>query len=119
MPISPSKPCAWQGCNNLAQENKTFCEEHGRHKNDWDKERQSASKRGYDRHWRKARLAHLRKHPLCAECLRNGIIKPGTDVDHIIDHGGDHALFWAEDNRQTLCHECHSIKTLSKKGKVY
>jgi len=33
-------------------------------------------------------------------------------VDHIRDHKGDWALFTDRDNLQSLCHRCHSRKTM-------
>lgn len=59
----------------------------------------------------KARLLFLRKHPLCAECLREKRLTPATVVDHIVSHRGDERLFWDEANRQPLCKACHDKKT--------
>ena len=60
--------------------------------------------------WRKVRKAYITRHPLCAECERNGVIKQGKVVDHItpIRLGG--AQFnWS--NLQTLCEKCHNAKS--------
>lgn len=61
----------------------------------------------YDRRWRKARLAHLAKHPLCAMCKSAGRIEAATIVDHIEPHRGSERLFWARSNWQSLCKPCH------------
>jgi len=37
--------------------------------------------------------------------MNEGIIKPATDVDHVIPHRGNRSLFWDEENWQALCHE--------------
>ena len=37
-------------------------------------------------------------------------------VDHIIPHKGDEALFWDEDNLQSLCTPCHNQKTAREDG---
>jgi 5-methylcytosine-specific restriction protein A len=58
--------------------------------------------------WRKARACYLATHPLCVMCLRVGRERRATVVDHIVDHGGDTALFWDKDNWQSLCATCHS-----------
>ena len=63
------------------------------------------------------RPAQLLKEPFCRECAR--IYPPGdprrrtraTDVDHIVDHKGNWALFTDPDNLESLCHSCHSRKT--------
>jgi len=65
--------------------------------------------------WQILRNTHISAHPdnqLCAECLRQGIVKAMTDVDHI---DGDS---WNNkpDNLQSLCKSCHSIKTAREDG---
>jgi 5-methylcytosine-specific restriction enzyme A len=61
--------------------------------------------------WRDIRDYLLRRNPLCPECSARGLVVPGTDIDHIIPHKGDKALFWDCKNLQVLCHECHARKT--------
>ena len=73
--------------------------------------RGTASSRGYDSRWNKARLGFLRKHPLCAERERNGRVTAANEVDHIVPHLGDMAAFWVRENWQPLCKSCHSAKT--------
>lgn len=73
--------------------------------------RTSASQRGYGARWRKARAYFLRHNPLCAECERQGKLKPAKVVDHIRPHRGDTDLFWDVDNWQPLCARCHTLKT--------
>lgn len=77
--------------------------------------RPSAARRGYDAAWRRIRLAHLKRHPLCADCERAGIAVPATDVDHILPlrRGGTHA----PSNLQSLCHFHHSSKTAREDGR--
>lgn len=60
--------------------------------------------------WRKLRKWFFVNNPLCAECLRNGTVKEGTDVDHItpIRLGGE---VYDENNLQTLCKSCHNRKS--------
>ena len=73
--------------------------------------RGGADARGYDARWRRARKAFLQRHPLCAECMKEGKLTPATVVDHIVPHRGDPRLFWDEKNWQPLCKECHDRKT--------
>lgn len=67
------------------------------------------------RRWRRLRLAVLRRHPLCAECLRQGRLTPATQVDHVvpIKRGGSP---WDPGNLQPLCASCHSRKTNAQDG---
>jgi 5-methylcytosine-specific restriction protein A len=37
-------------------------------------------------------------------------------VDHIVDHKGDWRLFVDRNNLESLCHSCHSRKTLREMG---
>lgn len=71
--------------------------------------RPGARARGYDAEWERVRAAHLRDHPDCRRCGQ-----PGQHVDHIIPlaRGGTHDPA----NLQTLCHSCHSMKTVALDG---
>ena len=78
--------------------------------------RQSAARRGYGHKWRKARLGHLKKNPLCVECLKLGRVTAATVVDHKVPHKGDMKLFWDKTNWQSMCENCHNIKTAKEDG---
>lgn len=71
--------------------------------------RESASKRGYGRKWRTARIAFLSEpaNHICKVC-GDAI---ATEVDHITPHRGDLKLFWRRSNWQGACKPCHSRKT--------
>jgi 5-methylcytosine-specific restriction protein A len=63
--------------------------------------------RGYGHRWRCYREAYLLRHPLCVMCADRGLTVAATVVDHRIPHKGDEALFWNENNHQSLCKPCH------------
>jgi hypothetical protein len=67
-------------------------------KQELDRQRPSAARRGYGRRWRKARAAFLAAHPLCAACWMQGRVVAATVVDHVMPHKGDARLFWDETN---------------------
>lgn len=73
----------------------------------------SASARGYDSGWRKARATYLRKpdNVCCRACKAMGIYTEAIVVDHVIPHRGDMSLFWDTSNWQPLCIPCHDLKT--------
>lgn len=73
--------------------------------------RPSAAKRGYDKAWQKRRIAFLSDNPLCADCMKDGIVTPATVVDHVIPHRGDPVKFHDTGNLQPLCERHHNIKT--------
>lgn len=79
-------------------------------------DRDSATKRGYDRRWRKARMMHLVRNPLCVMCLARGETTQATVVDHIVPHKGDPVKFWDSDNWQSLCVTDHNSKTATEDG---
>ena len=76
-----------------------------------DRQRPSASRRGYGPRWRKARRIYLARHPLCTACEAAARVVPATVVDHVVPHRGDAALFWDEGNWAALCKQCHDAKT--------
>ena len=61
--------------------------------------------------WRRTRRIILARQPLCVNCLMYNITTPSVDVDHIIEHRGDHDLFYDINNLQGLCKRCHADKT--------
>ena len=109
--------CAYPGCGKAVAYSAHYCPEHqkkidalraqryGKHATT-----ENATARGYTGKWRRAAKEFLRANPLCAECLRRGITRAATDVDHIIPWNNlgqrDMRLFWDRSNWQALCHEC-------------
>lgn len=73
-----------------------------------------ATKRIRGRRHQEIRRIHLERFPLCAECDRNGRVRLGADVDHIVPlfKGGPESAA----NRQTLCSACHAVKTARDLG---
>lgn len=65
----------------------------------------------------RAKWANVRKmvlardHHLCQACKRDGKLKQGNQIDHIIPAEKRPELFYVLDNLQTLCGSCHSAKT--------
>lgn len=74
----------------------------------WRTNKQTSAQRGYGYKWQKAREQHLREHPLCVYCERDGRVTAATVVDHKIPHRGDMTLFWDRSNWQSLCATHHS-----------
>ena len=109
MPRKPMKPCCHPGCPKLTEGR--YCEEHeALHRG----ERKSASGRGYNSKWQRARKRFLKEHPLCCKCEEEGKYVIATIVDHIKPHRGDPILFWDEENWQPLCKHHHDVKTMTE-----
>lgn len=68
-----------------------------------------------NRRWRKVRALQLSLFPLCAHCLKRGVIEPATEVDHVIpiDKGGE---IYDLANLQSLDKSCHARKTRTEHG---
>ena len=76
-----------------------------------DRQRPSASRRGYGARWRRARQAFLARNPLCVACRARDRLEPATVVDHVVPHRGDPRVFWDEGNWAATCKRCHDAKT--------
>jgi len=104
----PWRPCRARGCNALVQRG-SLCPEHSAERN---AQRGTAHVRGYGAHWQRRRAMWLAEHPLCVDPdgVHEGSVVLATDVDHIVPKRLDGAD--DETNFQSLCHACHSRKTL-------
>ena len=67
--------------------------------------------------YQKARKRFLASDPLCAECLRQGIVTASAEVDHIAPAHGSSKLFWDLTNWQGLCCSCHKTKTAQENSR--
>lgn len=115
MPIRPPRPCNHSGCPEVG--NTAYCPKHTKERQkEVNTSRGSASSRGYNYRWQKARALYLKQHPLCVECDKDGILKAANVVDHKIPHKGDYGLMWDESNWQSLCKRHHDIKTATEDG---
>lgn len=113
--------CVATGCEEFALPGLPHCDHHAAAHQQKLKERRAKAQTSEaavrarmlyrDPNWRKASKAFLRANPLCVDCDELGVVEPATDVDHIVPHKGDRALFWRRSNWQALCHRCHSRKT--------
>lgn len=76
-----------------------------------DRWRGSASERGYNARWAKARKTHLHNSPICRGCEAEGVIVAATVVDHVDPHHGDPEKFWNTAMWQSCCKWHHdSVK---------
>ena len=67
--------------------------------------------------WQRVRREQLQREPLCRHCKEAGIIRPAAHVDHIIPISKGGEWFPGPDGLQSLCAECHSIKTAKDEGR--
>ena len=116
MAMKPIRPCRHPGCGQLTRDG--YCPAHRPPQQPRSPEA-AAWRRWYSRKiWTDdLRPGQLLREPFCRECARLGLRVYASHVDHIRDHKGDWALFTDRENLQSLCHSCHSRKTIRENGK--
>lgn len=61
--------------------------------------------------WKRMRRKKISDNPLCEICDSMGVVKPASEVHHIVPIESDPArmeeLCFDENNLQSLCHDCH------------
>lgn len=73
--------------------------------------RADATKRGYDRSWRKLRRQYLASNPMCADCERAGRTALAAELHHIAKVADRPDLRLDPDNVVGLCVPCHHRRT--------
>lgn len=110
MPTKPKRPCRYPGCPDLSDG--LYCEKHKKLTDaQYNKyQRDPETRKRYGGEWRKIRNRYIKAHPLCEECLKQGLYTPAQEVHHILplSHGGSNAA----ENLMALCKPCHSRITV-------
>lgn len=78
----------------------------------------TTAQRGYDYRWKKARLSHLAKFPLCWYCEQEGRVTAASVVDHSVPHRGNSDIFWDKSLWRSACPSCHNAKTAREEGGI-
>ena len=117
MPKKPLKPCQHAGCVELVESG--YCQKHKRQwQKQYDEERGTAAKRGYDRRWQTVRRRQLLRFPMCQcqECQGQGRI---ADMVHHIKPISEYPeLKLNPDNLLSMNRVCHE-KLHGRKKKYY
>lgn len=88
------------------------------HNRDEDNNRERNLKFYKSKQWQLFRNAILnRDNYCCKSCERNFIIKPATQVHHIIEINKDWNKRFDPDNCEAICDECHIQETLKEINK--
>lgn len=80
-----------------------------------DLKRKERQKIYQDVRWQRLRVAYLADHPLCEECLANGVTREAVDVHHVVSFMTAEGVERIElalnyDNLRALCKECHQAE---------
>lgn len=120
MAYKPLRPCRHPGCRVLVRGG--YCDAHqAEHRPT------RPYKRGESAAWHRLyslpvwterlRPAQLAREPFCRACWQQRHERVhATEVDHIVPHRGVMALFLDAGNLQSLCHKCHSEKTMHERA---
>lgn len=113
MPQRPNKPCKRPGCPAITRDKSGYCGDHL----EYGVVRRKAARRGKvtlafygTAAWKKFVTMYKNRHPLCEDCLEQGLTVPMYCVDHIMEIKDGGALL-DEGNARSLCMKCHSRKT--------
>lgn len=110
MASKPLRPCKHPGCTELTRDG--WCPEH-RPKRERGAESESWHWMYNADVWRRMRADQLLREPFCRACAANQRPRVrATEVDHVQPHRGDWDRFTDASNLQSLCHSCHSRKTM-------
>jgi 5-methylcytosine-specific restriction protein A len=111
MPMRAPTACSAQPCKNPAAPNgRGRCLQHMRQAN------RERSTDAYDSTWRRFRRMVLAERPLCADCERQGLIVPATELHHERPVRERPDLRLVESNVTGLCKPCHSKRTAAEMG---
>jgi 5-methylcytosine-specific restriction protein A len=106
MPSLPKRVCG--GCGEIISGDCPKCKK--RHRKEYDRNRQSSSKRGYNVAWRRVRRAKLSKSPLC-ECVDceagKKRVVPASTVHHLKPIDTHPHLRLKMSNLLSMARECH------------
>jgi len=116
MPNRPPRICSKACCSGVVSGN--VCSVCGPRKprTGWKPRNGSRQQRGYGADWERWRARKLNVDPLCEYCLKEDIVTPATQVDHIVPFRGVYdpkRLEWG--NLASCCERCHMAKTARDK----
>lgn len=116
MPTFPPNICNSLQCQQHVVAGSAFCEQHKRKPRERAQSREGAHMyRGST--WKSLRAAQLSRQPLCGACMGRGMVVMATVVDHVFPWRQISDAAFRESELQSLCWECHSMKTgLEQKG---
>ena len=116
MPTVPRAQCDEYQCKAQSVKGSRYCETHTQSKAPT-VDRQAFNAKYKSKAWEGIRARQLSANPLCAACLIDGRITQANHVDHVFPWAaiGPHAF--TRNLFQSLCPECHGIKSgLEKRG---
>lgn len=112
----PMTQCRHAGCRTLIPFDKAYCPKHEKQvSHDRNVRTYAKRKDRYQDFYRSTAWTRLSKqyrqaHPMCENCLRDGIVRPAAICDHIVELRKDWSRRLDPSNLQSLCNDCHERK---------
>lgn len=116
MPSIPCDQCAQYQCKASSIRGSVYCIEHA------PPQKTSIERKAFNapyksKAWESIRARQLSSEPLCAACKLEGRITQANHVDHVFPWAAIGGQAFTFNRFQSLCPECHGIKSgLEKKG---
>lgn len=106
--------CQRSGCGALVVSG--YCDEHKpvqaqarrEGQKDYNARRSESDKLYGTERWRKLSITFRKRHVLCVECERKGLVRHADLVDHIKPAKAFPELFFEWGNLRALCQRCHN-----------
>jgi 5-methylcytosine-specific restriction protein A len=116
MPSIPLDQCATYQCKAPSIKGSVYCIEHAPAQKA-SKTREAFNAPYKTAAWAAIRARQLSREPLCAACKIEGRINQANHVDHVFPWAAIGAQAFTRNLFQSLCPECHGIKSgLEKRG---
>ena len=120
MPTLPSNTkCSHLGCSNEKSKLNSYCLEHGGKSYDNSAERKAFNNAYQSKYWIQQRKIQLSKQPICQACIHLGKVSEAKHVDHVFPWSRIGEQAFKLNLFQSLCHECHSYKTVLEAKGIY
>ena len=116
MPSIPLDQCASYHCKAPSIKGSVFCTDHAPAQKT-SKTREAFNAPYKSKAWAAIRARQLSREPLCAACKLEGRINQANHVDHVFPWAAIGEQAFTRNLFQSLCPECHGIKSgLEKRG---
>jgi 5-methylcytosine-specific restriction protein A len=116
MPSIPLDQCATYQCKAPSIKGSVYCIEHAPIQKT-SKTREAFNAPYKSKAWAAIRARQLSREPLCVACKLEGRITQANHVDHVFPWAAIGAQAFTRNLFQSLCPECHGIKSgLEKRG---
>ena len=120
MPTLPyTTKCSHLGCKNVRSKLNSYCLEHGGLDSIQTEQRKEFMSMYQTTKWKQTRQLQLSKQPLCQCCLLSGKVSQAQHIDHLFPWSKINKDAFYNNILQSLCPECHSVKTGLEQRGIY